>query len=209
MLTGYPPHVDFWKKRKGLAPFFPGQQEEADSWEKLEYTGHQLVPNASEPVQRLLDCLFVKNEANRPRSDDILEVFAAEGLASEPAKFAIDAVKLEKLESLIKEKEKGGMRSGGLCDCARGSHQQSTANVPVTLSQSAYDADYAAARPPSPKRPRPSAVSPINALGAKHIADLMANAAHLTCRSTEWRVGARYAFHVQSAPTPPYPDNHS
>uniref|UniRef100_A0A914UNX9 Uncharacterized protein n=1 Tax=Plectus sambesii TaxID=2011161 RepID=A0A914UNX9_9BILA len=95
------------------------------------------------------------------------------------------------------------MRSGGLCDCAHGSHQQSTANVPAMSSQSAYDADYAAARPPSPKRPRPSAVSPIDALGAKHVADLMANAAHLTCRSTEWRVGARYAFHVQSAPTPP------
>uniref|UniRef100_A0A914UMR2 Protein kinase domain-containing protein n=1 Tax=Plectus sambesii TaxID=2011161 RepID=A0A914UMR2_9BILA len=64
MLTGYPPHVDFWKKRKGLAPFFPGQQEEADSWEKLQHTGHQLVPNASELVQRLLDCTFIKNEAN-------------------------------------------------------------------------------------------------------------------------------------------------
>uniref|UniRef100_A0A914WFH5 non-specific serine/threonine protein kinase n=1 Tax=Plectus sambesii TaxID=2011161 RepID=A0A914WFH5_9BILA len=66
MLTSHPPHANFWEKHKEQAQFLFIEQARAESSNQLHYNGHELAPNASELVQRLLNCLFTKNEANRP-----------------------------------------------------------------------------------------------------------------------------------------------
>uniref|UniRef100_A0A914V2T2 non-specific serine/threonine protein kinase n=1 Tax=Plectus sambesii TaxID=2011161 RepID=A0A914V2T2_9BILA len=103
MLTCHPPHPDFWERHKERAQFLFIEQAQEGSTNPLQYSGHQLVPNASAPVQILLDCLFTKNKARRPRSNDVLEVFVYDDSASN---YKIDDRRVEKLLSDIKEKEK-------------------------------------------------------------------------------------------------------
>uniref|UniRef100_A0A914VRN0 non-specific serine/threonine protein kinase n=1 Tax=Plectus sambesii TaxID=2011161 RepID=A0A914VRN0_9BILA len=101
MLTCHPPHIEFWEKHKERAQFLFIEQAQEGSANPLQYIGKQLVPNASTPVQRLLDCIFNKKEAKRPRSDDILGIFTQNAPAQS---YKIDETKLKNLEIQIKEK---------------------------------------------------------------------------------------------------------
>uniref|UniRef100_A0A914VT13 non-specific serine/threonine protein kinase n=1 Tax=Plectus sambesii TaxID=2011161 RepID=A0A914VT13_9BILA len=112
MLTCHPPHANFWEKHKERAQFLFIEQAQEGSTNPLQYLGKQLVPNASTPVQRLLDCIFIKNEANRPRSEDVLSVFDKNGSAPS---HKIDEEKLKELELQIKEKERASNTPSHVC----------------------------------------------------------------------------------------------
>uniref|UniRef100_A0A914X240 non-specific serine/threonine protein kinase n=1 Tax=Plectus sambesii TaxID=2011161 RepID=A0A914X240_9BILA len=121
MLTSHPPHANFWEKHKERAQFLFIEQAQADSSNQLQYIGHQLVPNASELVQRLLDCLFTKNEANRPTSDDVLGVFSENAPVPH---YKIDGEKLQQLELKVKE-NRMGLNTSSSVRTAVGDHARS------------------------------------------------------------------------------------
>jgi serine/threonine protein kinase len=104
MLTCQPPHADFWIKHKERAQFLFIEQALAEPEHQLQYIGDQLVPDASASVQKLLDCIFIKDVENRPRSEDIVGVFACD--SSAPACDSIDPAKLAKLQHRIREEQK-------------------------------------------------------------------------------------------------------
>uniref|UniRef100_A0A914X7F0 non-specific serine/threonine protein kinase n=1 Tax=Plectus sambesii TaxID=2011161 RepID=A0A914X7F0_9BILA len=106
ILTCHPPHAEFWYTHQERAQFLFIERAQAEPAHQLQYIGHQLVPNASAPVQTLLDCLFTKNKAHRPKSEEILDVFTHSAADSEPKLFAIDANKLEKLRQQINAMER-------------------------------------------------------------------------------------------------------
>uniref|UniRef100_A0A914V7E5 Uncharacterized protein n=1 Tax=Plectus sambesii TaxID=2011161 RepID=A0A914V7E5_9BILA len=100
-----PPHADFWQRHSERAKFLFLEQARAEPSHQLQYIGHQLVPNASVNVQKLLDCLFIKNKQYRPRSEDVLNVFEENPSASTTL-VCINAAKLDELQRRINEEEK-------------------------------------------------------------------------------------------------------
>lgn len=103
MLTCQPPHYDFWHKHKERAHFLFIEQAQGDSTRQLKYTGRHLVPNASPAVRKLLDCLFIRNAAHRPRSEDVLGAFAYDTSTSS---YKINTAKLDVLKLQINEEQK-------------------------------------------------------------------------------------------------------
>src|SRR4051794_15049465 len=103
MLTCQPPHVDFWQHHKERAQFLFIEQARAEPAHQMKYIGHQLVPDASASVQKLLDCFFIKNVENRPRSDDLLRVFDSDASFTH---VTLSVSKLNELKSQIDVKEK-------------------------------------------------------------------------------------------------------
>ncbi len=99
-MTCDPPHAKFWYQHKERAQFLFVEQIRAD---QLKYIGEELVPNASPAVQKLLDCLFIRNQLCRPKSEDVLKLFVDDMLA--PGQVRVDVDKLDKLKSRIGEEE--------------------------------------------------------------------------------------------------------
>jgi hypothetical protein len=106
MLTCQPPHADFWFDHKERAQFlFVEQARTEDPTKQLKYIGEELVPSASSSVQKLLDCLFIRNQKFRPASEDVLNVFVSDSFL--PGQVKIDEEKLDKLKlRIVEEPEK-------------------------------------------------------------------------------------------------------
>ena len=101
MLTGDPPHAEFCRNHGDRGHFYFLEKANADPEHQLEYIGRELVPQASGPMQKLLDCLFIKDKLRRPRSEDILRVF----IVDTSGEFQIDSMKLDDLQQRINEEE--------------------------------------------------------------------------------------------------------
>lgn len=102
MLTCDPPHIEFWHKHRERAKYLFIQGAQPGSKKQLQYIGRELVPKASGSVQKLLDCLFIRNKDHRPGSQDILNVFHYD--ASKHS-YTIDPAKLEELRLRINNEE--------------------------------------------------------------------------------------------------------